>query len=182
MKIPEPKSIDDHTVAGNRGLARLAATGQRGAWLLTRIASCMALSPLSSTPKTQKTKDIFLPNAKVFLVPFNDLTHPVASTVTDLSGRFALKTKKTGTFSICIEADGFPRVCPKSQFRLFNTSEYLGTLRIPTPRREKSATAFGEVTMGDGSHPRSFEPFLGVNAFGMVETDYGKFFIQAHIQ
>lgn len=118
-------------------------------------------------------RDVFLPNAKVFLVPFNDLTHPIASTVTDLSGRFALKTNKSATFTICVEADGFPRFCAPNEFRLTKVSKYYGTLRLPLPKDLKNATTFGSVILGDGSQARAFEPFLGVNAHGMVELTVG---------
>src|SRR5215216_744667 len=120
-----------------------------------------------------KIKDIALPNAKVFLVPFNNLNQPVDSALTDLSGRFAIKTDKTGTFTICIEAEGFPRFCQQREFRLFRTSQYLGTLRVPLPRNSPSAAAFGEVKLADGSVPRGFEPFVGVNAFGRVRLAAG---------
>jgi len=121
----------------------------------------------------EKIKDIALPNAKVFLVPFNNLNQPVASALTDLSGRFALKTDKTGTFTVCIEAEGFPRFCPRREFRLFRTSQYLGTLQLPLPRNSRAAATFGELRLADGSVPRGFEPFLGVNAFGRVRLTVG---------
>src|SRR2546425_5123038 len=116
-----------------------------------------------------KTKDIALPNAKVFLVPFNDLNKVIASSPTDLSGRFGIKTDQTGTFTLCVEADGFPRFCPSAEFRLFKTSKYYGALRLPLPQNSKSAAAYGEVTLADGSNPRGFEPFLGVNSYGRVK-------------
>jgi len=125
------------------------------------------------TGGVEKLKDIALPNAKVFLVPFNDLNTPVASALTDLSGRFAIKTNKTGTFTLCIEAEGFPRFCSGNEFRLFSTSNYMGTLRLPPLQHERSATAYGAVTLADGSTPRGFEPFLGVNAFGRVTLTVG---------
>src|SRR6185369_1075386 len=127
----------------------------------------------TATTAAPKSKDIALPNAKVVLVPFNDLDHPVASALTDLSGRFALKTAKTGTFTVCIEAQGFPRFCPQKEFRLFRVSQYLGTLRLPVPRSKTSATAFGDVMLADGSVPRGFQPFLGVNAFSKVKLTVG---------
>ncbi|MCU1268548.1 MAG: domain containing protein [Acidobacteria bacterium] len=116
----------------------------------------------------QKIKEIALPNAKVFLVPFNDLTKVIASSPTDLSGRFAIKTDQTGTFTLCVEADGFPRFCSTDEFRLLRTSKYYGTLRLPLPR-SKTAAVYGEITLGDGSNPRGFEPFLGVNSYGRVK-------------
>ncbi|HLO00215.1 MAG TPA: carboxypeptidase-like regulatory domain-containing protein [Pyrinomonadaceae bacterium] len=118
---------------------------------------------------TQKLKDIALPNARVFLVRFDDLNKVIASSPTDLSGRFAIKTDATGTFTLCVAADGFPRFCSGQEFRLFKTSKYYGTLRLPLPRNSKSAAAYGEVTLADGSNPRGFEPFLGVNAYGRVK-------------
>jgi len=121
----------------------------------------------------QRTKDIALPNAKVFLVPFNNTNAPVASALTDLSGRFALKTNKTGTFTVCIEAEGFPRFCPTKEFRLFRTSQYLGALRLPPLQNKDTATSFGEVMLADGSVPRGFQPFLGVNAFSKVRLTVG---------
>jgi cytochrome c5 len=117
----------------------------------------------------QQIKDIALPNAKVFLVPFNNPNQPVDSAMTDLSGRFAIKTDKTGTFRVCIEAEGFPRTCPQKEFRLVRTSQYLGTLRVPLPRNSQAAAVFGDLLLADGSVPRGFDPFLGVNAFGRVK-------------
>lgn len=157
-------------------------------WLITRPRPTEAQGPprihfvrgfvvasvtnIADSTTTEKIKDIALPNAKVFLVPFNNLTSPVASSLTDLSGRFALKTDKTGTFTICIEAQGFPRFCPQKEFRLFS-SQYLGTVRLPVPRGKTTATAFGDVMLADGSVPRGFQPFLGVNAFSRVKLTVG---------
>jgi hypothetical protein len=141
--------------------------------LFVRGFVAAAVTNIADTATTEKIKDIALPNAKVFLVPFNDLNHPVASALTDLSGRFALKTAKTGTFTVCIEAQGFPRFCPQKEFRLFRVSQYLGTLRVPVPRSKTSATAFGDVMLADGSVPRGFQPFLGVNAFSKVKLTVG---------
>lgn len=141
--------------------------------LFVRGFVAAAVTNIADTTTTEKIKDIALPNAKVFLVPFNDLNHPVASALTDLSGRFALKTAKTGTFTVCIEAEGFPRFCPQKEFRLFRVSQYLGTLRLPVPRSKTTATAFGEVMLADGSVPRGFQPFLGVNAFSHVLLTVG---------
>jgi hypothetical protein len=93
--------------------------------------------------------------------------------LTDLSGRFAIKTEKTGTFTICIEAEGFPRFCQQREFRLFRTSQYLGTLRVPLPRNSQAAAVYGDVLLADGSIPRGFDPFLGVNAFGRVKLNVG---------
>ena len=100
-------------------------------------------------------REVFLPNAKVFLVPFNDLTHPVASTITDLSGRFALKTNKSATFTICVEAEGFARFCAPNEFRLTKVSKYYGTLRLPIPQDARNATTYGRVILGDGSTARA---------------------------
>ena len=79
--------------------------------LFVRGFVAAAVTNIADSPG-ERTKDIALPNAKVFLVPFNNTNQPVASAPTDLSGRFAIKTDKTGTFTICIEAAGFPRFCP----------------------------------------------------------------------
>ena len=141
--------------------------------LFVRGFVAASITNIIAAATTEKTKDIALPNAKVFLVPFNSLDSPVASSLTDLSGRFALKTEKTGTFTICIEAKGFPRFCPQKEFRLVRTSQYLGTVRLPIPRSNTTATAYGDVMLADGSVPRGFQPFLGVNAFSRVKLSIG---------
>ena len=125
-------------------------------------------------PQTQKSKDIALPHAKVFLVPINDLNKPLASSLTDLSGRFALKTNQAGVFTLCVEAEGFPRTCSGKEFRLEKGATiHSDTIRLRPGKNQDSATAFGEVTLRDGSHPRGFEPLLGVNSYGRVELQVG---------
>ncbi len=128
---------------------------------------------LQTTP-VQKIKDIALPNAKVFLVRSNNLNAPLASSLTDLSGRFALKTTQTGVFTLCVEAEGFPRTCSRKEFRLDQgAAKHSDTIRLHPSRNSDSATTYGEVTLRDGSHPRGFEPFMGVNAYGHIELLVG---------
>jgi cytochrome c5 len=130
----------------------------------------------SVTTETQRRKDIALPHASVFLVRFNDLNTPLTSALSDLSGRFALKTNETGVFTLCVEADGFPRSCSGQEFRIDPTSPQsgnnvlrYGTLRLRPDLKPDSAVVYGVVTLKDGTIARGFEPFLGVNAYSRVE-------------
>jgi hypothetical protein len=61
-------------------------------------------------------REIALPAAKVYLVRTTDLKTPLTANVTDLSGRFGLKTLQDGVFTVCAEAEGFPRQCVSKEF------------------------------------------------------------------
>jgi cytochrome c5 len=118
-----------------------------------------------------ETKEIALPHASVFLVPFDDRTNPVASTLSDLSGRFSLKTDQTGLFALCVEADGFQSFCSEEVFSLDKESKASADLSMPIDPNASSIIAYGEVTLFDGSHPRGFEPFMGVNTYPEIELN-----------
>src|SRR5579872_6886597 len=56
------------------------------------------------TDDKQKARDIFLPHAAVLLVRQTAPTTAIASALTDLSGRFIIKTQEVGVFMLCVEA------------------------------------------------------------------------------
>ena len=129
----------------------------------------VGLSPLTAVTAL-KTKNIALPHASVFLVRLNDLNRPLASALTDLSGRFIIKTHETGIFTLCVEADGFRRTCATKEFRIVQAVYAYGTLRLPLPARsDLEAVAYGTASLQDGKLARGFEPFMSVNAYPRVD-------------
>ncbi len=126
--------------------------------------------------ENQKQKDIFLPGASVFLVRQNALNVPLASTTTDLSGRFMLKTEEVGVLSICVEAEGFGRVCPKREFRPAMPVTDAGTIRLflfngSDPDTKPHAATWGAVALEDGKLARGFAPAMRVNFYPIVELE-----------
>jgi cytochrome c5 len=124
----------------------------------------------------QKLRDIFLPHASVFLVRQNAMSTPVASAVTDLSGRFMIKTREIGVFLLCVEAQGFPRTCPDKVFRDPLPVTDAGTLRLPLFNGVATvpspvAAAWGAVSLHDGKLARGFAPAMGVNFFPTVTLE-----------
>lgn len=122
----------------------------------------------TATIAAVKRREIALPSASVFLVRASAPTVPIASALTDLSGRFGIKTTERGVFMLCVEAPGFVRSCQSKEFALRSQSERRGTLLISPMREKDGATAYGNVKLADGSKPRGFEPMMGVNAFATV--------------
>ena len=124
--------------------------------------------PVSTEAK--KRKEIALPHAEVFLVDDKN-RNPIASTTTDLSGRFNLKTDKTGIYQICVKAEGFTSRCSRNEFRLSGNTYRFGTFRLPIAHSPKAETAhaWGRVELKDGSSIRTFEPYMSINAYGTVE-------------
>jgi hypothetical protein len=122
------------------------------------------------TGQDQKRHEIFLPHAGVLLVRPNAPTVPVASSLTDLSGRFIIKTQQSGIFLLCIEAEGFARTCIDKQFRTAGQVTNVRTLYLPLPAvaGRTQAAAYGHVTLQDGSLARGFAPFVDVNAYATV--------------
>ena len=118
---------------------------------------------------TERFKEIALPRARVLLVRPNALDVPLAAAFTDLSGRFVIKIKQSGTFVLCVEADDFKRICDQKQFAMTAPAVSYGNLRIPAPTDSAAhAIAYGKVTLQDGQAPRRFEPAMGVNAYPTV--------------
>jgi hypothetical protein len=131
----------------------------------TVIATLRSPAPVGG----QKTKEVALPHASVFLVPFGDRAHPVASTLSDLSGRFLLKTPKKGVFSVCVEADGFNGNCSNKEFSLQTTSHNFGDFKVSPKIDDANASLFGTLRLRDGHLPRGFYPLLGINAYATVD-------------
>jgi hypothetical protein len=119
-----------------------------------------------------KAKEVALPHASVYLVPFGDRAHPVASTLSDLSGRFILKTTKSGVFSLCVEADGFlvggRGDCDSREFSMRSVNVSFGNIKLAPKQDDLGASLFGTVRLRDGHMPRGFFPLLGVNAYSTV--------------
>ncbi len=118
----------------------------------------------------QKIKDIALPHANVFLINPTVSPDPIASTVSDLSGRFKLSSNKSGVHEICVEAKGFPRSCQRN-VNMVAPSTALSAVRISRDRVDSKdrATVYGSVSLADGSIPRGFEPMVKVNSFATIE-------------
>lgn len=139
----------------------------------TVVASVSPAQNLVGVAAGVKSKDIALPNAKVFLAPFGDPGHAVASTLSDLSGRFMLKTTKRGLFMLCVEAEGFSiggglKNCDGREFKLERADHDAGQIRLVPAQGRDAATLFGTVRLRDGHLPRGFFPSLGINAYAMV--------------
>ena len=120
----------------------------------------------------EKAHDVFLPHASVFLVEQAAPTVAIASAITDLSGRFLIKTAKVGIFILCIEATGFQRTCEDKAFRNPVPVVDAGTLHLAFPaadRERKLAAAWGAVSLQDGKLARGFAPAMGVNVYPVVE-------------
>lgn len=122
--------------------------------------------------RTESPKSIALPRARVFLFNRNISPKPLASALSDLSGRFALKTDKPGAYELCVNADGFDMACKKGP-GLTESLTRISPKKLPQDKDR--ASVYGRVTMGDGSKPRGFAPFLNVNAYAQVvlETAQG---------
>ena len=126
---------------------------------------------LQATAVAHQVAAIALPHANVFLVQATDTNAVVASAQTDLSGRFTIKTAKTGLFRLCVEAEGFTRTCPEKRFELepkLGSVRY-GDLLLPLGPKREGAAAYGKVSLADGSRPRGFWPVMGINAYAQVE-------------
>jgi cytochrome c5 len=115
------------------------------------------------------SREIALPNARVFLVRPGDLTTPVASALSDLSGRFIMKTDQMGDFRLCAEADGFARTCATKEFGLVEAAFSYGNLEVHVPASDNHVVAYGSVRLRDGSPARGFDPFLDVNSYPRIE-------------
>lgn len=124
------------------------------------------------SPGREKIKEVALPHASVYLAPFGDRSHPVASTLSDLSGRFLLKTTKRGVFGLCVEAEGFVLGsggnCSGNEFSLQTSNVNFGDLKVLPKTDEATASIFGTLRLRDGGIPRGFYPFLGINAYSTV--------------
>ena len=114
----------------------------------------------------EKTKEIALPHAVVYLADIQDQAKPLASTVTDLSGHFQVKADETRVYVLCVKAEGFQDNCLQNEFR---TSRDFGHVKIQPLRTDKTASAYGTITLRHGVLARGFEPFLGINAFVSME-------------
>jgi mono/diheme cytochrome c family protein/cytochrome c5 len=129
----------------------------------------IALMGTQATLHSNKIKKVALPNARVYLIPFGDRAHPVASTTSDLSGRVLLKTSKKGIFDLCVEADGFTDSCSGKEFRLESNNHNFDEFPISPKIDEKTASVYGSISLRDGHLPRAFYPYLGVNSYVSVE-------------
>ena len=119
-----------------------------------------------------KVTEVELPHASVFLVRSINPDAPVASTLSDLSGRFILKTPERGVFYPCVEAKGFvvsPRGrCSGKEFSLRDANINFGAVRVTPQTGPATASLFGTIRLSDGHLPRGFYPMLGVNAYPTV--------------
>src|SRR5947207_9812704 len=140
-----------------------------------RFVRGVVVVTVGPTQAERKVRDIALPHASVSLVRPSDVNAPLASALSDLSGRFIIKTDLTGDFSLCVAADGFTRTCAPKRFTLGSApSISYGTLPIaPLPAADRYAVAYGTVLLRDGHRARGFDPFLGVNNYARVELSTG---------
>jgi hypothetical protein len=116
---------------------------------------------------------------------------PVGSAVrTDLSGRFVFPPQKFGKYQVCWKAVGFLSGCAKP-FGIAGQNVHLGPLQIRPVAASGRTTYYGNVTLADGSPPRTYEPLENVNGFAVVRTtgvtpklsayvnDYGEYILPA---
>jgi len=124
---------------------------------------------LVGAPDHKRQRSVALPHASVFLYLARDLNKPVASTLSDLSGRFLLKTGEKGPFTLCVEAQGFKRGCPGKPLEFARSVLDLGAVPIEPATDPKSEfLAYGKITLQDGGLPRAFEPSVNVNSYATV--------------
>src|SRR5262249_52613841 len=122
---------------------------------------------LAALVAASRTRDIYLPNVRVFLLNLAD-NRRTAPIRTDLSGRFTVFAKQ-GRYRVCWEAKGFVSDCSKDIYSLSNAPINVGAIRIPIDRAPKTTAVSGTVRLADGSQPRFLEPMANGNAFGQVE-------------
>jgi hypothetical protein len=108
---------------------------------------------------------IYVPGVKVVLeLPAG---RRIASTVTDLSGRFEFRSVKQRRVRVCWRAFGFVPHCTKP-FVVGPTDRFLGNQAIGVATAPKKTAFFGQARFADGSIPRTWEPMANVNAFVTV--------------
>lgn len=115
-----------------------------------------------------------MPHALVFAVRENAPAVVVTWGVTDLSGRFLLKTQEVGVFRLCVEVQGLRRNCLDTVFRDPLPRTSLGTQRLPLPAPSAGssvAAVWGAVSLQDGGLVRGFAPMMGVNVYPAVEIE-----------
>jgi hypothetical protein len=126
----------------------------------------------------QKQVTVALPHAYVTLADATNPSKPLAANRSDLSGHFTLKVDRsagatgpavapTRVFVLCVKAEGFQSTCLDKRII---QSQDLGHVLVRPAFNEKSAAAFGSLTLHDGSLARGFEPLFGVNAFATIEA------------
>lgn len=112
-------------------------------------------------------ENVYLPNIKVFL---EDLVNNTKSdsVSTDLSGRFTFPPQKPSRYRLCWSAKGFGDRCSQKIFSVAETPVHLNTVLIQPEQGKDLTTVAGNVTMADGSSPRTLEPMGSVNSYGLV--------------
>jgi mono/diheme cytochrome c family protein/cytochrome c5 len=124
-----------------------------------------------------KKREIAIPQVSVFLIPESPTDKPVASALTDLSGRFMLKTDVKGVFKLCVKAEGYESSCPKRELALgTGINRRLGNVVISPRRADGMATLYGTAKLADGGIARGFQPALGINAYAKVSAASGSGF------
>ncbi|SMF56569.1 PKD domain-containing protein [Tistlia consotensis] len=165
---------------------RLAAGGLAALLLLPTLQGAARAAPpvewfvkgtvetqflLPGSPSEKRQQSVALPHVSVFLYRARDPRKPIASTLSDLSGRFLLKTGEKGPFTLCVEAEGFRRDCPGKPFEAGGPVVDLGRVPIQPATDPKSEfLAYGKVTLQDGGLPRAFEPAVDVNSYATVRV------------
>lgn len=124
-----------------------------------------------------KQRAILLPEAKVFLMTQGATPKPVASAVTDLSGRFVIKTFDSGAYTLCVEAAGFAPQCLRGELGLApGSTRRVGNLGLVPARKDGMAALYGSLRLADQSNARAFHPALGIHSFASVGVTTGSGF------
>ncbi len=125
-----------------------------------------------------KAGGIYLPGKKVFL---KNLTTGAdsQSTITDTSGRFTVMAPGEGRYIVCVIAQGFQNRCSNNQidgvFSLSNNQPFMigRVLALPIIDKDRFSPMYGRVTFRDGSNPRTFQPYVNIDAFPTVSLKTG---------
>lgn len=128
------------------------------------------IATVAAAPRTSKA--VYLPGVDVYLQDANGAAgRPVK---TDLSGRFSIYAPGKGRYHICWKSAVYGAGCNAAFVSVSNGPVFVSAVRISLPRRAGFTAIVGHVTSADGSLPRTFDPFLNINAFATVSLEDSK--------
>jgi hypothetical protein len=118
-------------------------------------------------------KEIYLPGVDVYLS--EPQTAKTSNTVrTDLSGRFTVTAPERGRYQICWKSPVYGAGCNPGFVSVGASPQFVSSVRISLPPRAGFTAISGHVTNGDDEIPRTFDPFMNINAFARVAMEDGK--------
>ena len=111
-------------------------------------------------------RPILLPDVKMSLrrQPADEI---VATTVTDLDGRYHFREQEPGTYRLCWEAPGFSPGCHEDPVVVKSSTRYPTQAEL-FPQRGTTAAfgvVSGRVTLRAGAAARYYDPFHGIDTF-----------------